>query len=332
MSLFRFGRGVIWVGILCPFFYVFVFLCFGLVWLSIRDSCTSASQSCRQLQGLVSSQRQLCRSHLELMPTVINTAQQVKRICQDTFSDMRWNCSSAGFPYALSAPALSHALSQSCSTGALRSCSCGVNPSSSSEPALRWGGCPNNLHYGLHMGATFPDTPMKAKRSRPQASTLMHCHNSEVGRKALSEALQVVCKCHNVSGSCSVRTCWRGLQDLKLVAKALKTKYLSATKVIPRSVGVRTQLVPRDIGIRPIRDSELVYLQSSPRLLYMTKFGNLQCNETSSGSDSCDLMCCGRDHSPYTEWLVEKCHSRFHWCCYVSCRTCHRTVERHICM
>lgn len=86
--------------------------------------------------------------------------------------------------------------------------------------------------------------------------------------QALSEALQVVCKCHGVSGSCSIRTCWRGLQDLKLVAKALKTKYLSASKVIPRSVGVRTQLVPRDFGIRPIRDSELVYLQSSPRLLH----------------------------------------------------------------
>lgn len=49
-----------------------------------------------------------------------------------------------------------------------------------------------------------------------------------------------------------------------LVAKALKTKYMSATKVILRSVGVRTQLVPREIGIRPIGDSELVYLQSTP--------------------------------------------------------------------
>lgn len=61
-------------------------------------------------------------------------------------------------------------------------CSCGVNPSSNSKPGLRWS-CPNNLHYGLHMGAMFTDTPMKAKRSRPQASTLMHHHNSELGRK-----------------------------------------------------------------------------------------------------------------------------------------------------
>jgi hypothetical protein len=39
-----FGQGVIWVGILCSVvFYVFVFLCFGQVWFSIRDSCLSLS-------------------------------------------------------------------------------------------------------------------------------------------------------------------------------------------------------------------------------------------------------------------------------------------------
>ena len=38
-----FGQGVIWVGILCSVFYVFVFLCFGRVWFSIRDICLSLS-------------------------------------------------------------------------------------------------------------------------------------------------------------------------------------------------------------------------------------------------------------------------------------------------
>lgn len=72
------------------------------------------------------------------------------------------------------------------------------------------------------------------------------------------------CKCHGVSGSCSIRTCWRGLQDLREIAMDLKTKYLSATKVVHRPMGTRKQLVPKDIDIRPVRDNELVYLQSSP--------------------------------------------------------------------
>lgn len=82
--------------------------------------------------------------------------------------------------------------------------------------------------------------------------------------QALRAALELKCKCHGVSGSCSIRTCWRGLQDLKDIAMDLKTKYLSATKVVHRPMGTRKQLVPKDIDIRPVRENELVYLQSSP--------------------------------------------------------------------
>ncbi|GAA6076140.1 protein Wnt-11 [Tachysurus ichikawai] len=56
-----------------------------------------------------------------------------------------------------------------------------------------------------------------------------------------------------------------------------------------------------------------------------------QCNKTSSGSDSCDLMCCGRGYNPYTEKVVERCHCKYHWCCYVTCKKCERTVERYVC-
>ena len=56
-----------------------------------------------------------------------------------------------------------------------------------------------------------------------------------------------------------------------------------------------------------------------------------QCNKTSHGSDSCDLMCCGRGYNPYTDRVVERCHCKYHWCCYVTCRRCERTVERYVC-
>lgn len=52
------------------------------------------TQHCKRLPGLVSSQAQLCSSHLELMQTIIQAAREVKKTCQKTFGDMRWNCSS----------------------------------------------------------------------------------------------------------------------------------------------------------------------------------------------------------------------------------------------
>lgn len=56
------------------------------------------TQHCKLLPGMVSSQAQLCRSNLELMQTIIQAAREVKKTCQKTFSDMRWNCSSIDIP------------------------------------------------------------------------------------------------------------------------------------------------------------------------------------------------------------------------------------------
>lgn len=56
------------------------------------------TQHCKMLPGMVSSQAQLCRSNLELMQTIIQAAREVKKTCQKTFADMRWNCSSIDIP------------------------------------------------------------------------------------------------------------------------------------------------------------------------------------------------------------------------------------------
>lgn len=78
------------------------------------------------------------------------------------------------------------------------------------------------------------------------------------------DSLETKCKCHGVSGSCSVKTCWKSLLDVGQVSAQLKARYLSATKVTSRQVGTRRHLVPRDMEVRPVLESELVYLISSP--------------------------------------------------------------------
>lgn len=89
----------------------------------------------------------------------------------------------AAFVYALSAATISHTIARACTSGDLRLCSCGPIPAEIPEPGYRWGGCADNLHYGLIMGSKFSDAPMKMKRSGSHANKLMHLHNSEVGRQ-----------------------------------------------------------------------------------------------------------------------------------------------------
>ncbi|XP_010394065.1 protein Wnt-11 isoform X1 [Corvus cornix cornix] len=348
-------------------------LCYGIKWIGLSKTplalTLNQTQHCKQLEGLVVSQVQLCRSNLELMQTIIQAAREVIKTCRKTFSDMRWNCSSielapnylldlergtreSAFVYALSAAAISHTIARACTTGDLPGCSCGPIPGETPGPGYRWGGCADNLNYGLIMGSKFSDAPMKMKKSGSQANKLMHLHNSEVGRQVLKASLEMKCKCHGVSGSCSIKTCWKGLQELQDIALDLKNKYLSATKVVHRPMGTRKYLVPKDIDIRPVKETELIYLQSSPDFCMKNeKVGShgtqdrsgwrerenprsqysRQCNKTSNGSDSCDLMCCGRGYNPYMDKVVERCHCKYHWCCYVTCKKCERTVERYVC-
>lgn len=48
----------------------------------------------------------------------------------------------------------------------------------------------------------------------------------------VKELVRRECKCHGVSGSCAVRTCWRALPSFKAVGAALRDKYTRAKMVL----------------------------------------------------------------------------------------------------
>ncbi|NWH78205.1 WN11B protein, partial [Piaya cayana] len=239
------------------------------------------SHHCRLLAGLVPAQLELCHRNLEVMPSIVRAARRTKSACQKALADMRWNCSSiqrapslgpdllkgtreSAFIYALAAAAVTHSIAQACTLGELPHCSCGPVPSEVPGPGFRWGGCGDNLHYGLQLGAAFADSPLKSSKPRTPALKAMNLHNNAVGRQVLSDSLDIKCKCHGVSGSCSVKTCWKGLPNLDEIASDLKSKYLGAIRVTHRLTGPRKQLVPKEVGVRPVTETDLVYLSNSP--------------------------------------------------------------------
>ncbi len=144
----------------------------------------------------------------------------------------------------------------------------------------------------------------------------------------------VQCKCHGVSGSCSLKTCWLQLAPFRSIGEVLKSKYDSASEVRVTKKG-KLQMTDSRFN-KPTKD-DLVYLEQSPDYCnYDPRTGSLgtvgrECNKTSMGMDGCGLMCCGRGHNSYRKDVVERCNCKFKWCCYVQCKRCRKTVDVHVC-
>lgn len=144
------------------------------------------------------------------------------------------------------------------------------------------------------------------------------------------------CRCHGVSGSCAVRTCWKSMPDFRKIGQFLKDKYENAVQVAPRS---RKKLRRRERVRRkmPIDKDTLVHIHSSPNYCRRDEKRGIpgtkgrECNRSSRSQDSCNLLCCGRGYNTQVVKKVERCHCKFVWCCYVKCKSCESIVDRHTC-
>ena len=66
---------------------------------------------------------------------------------------------------------------------------------------------------------------------------------SLLSHQAIEKNMRVQCKCHGVSGSCEMKTCWRAMPPFKEIGTVLKEKFDGATEVVMRRIGSRRQLV-----------------------------------------------------------------------------------------
>lgn len=143
------------------------------------------------------------------------------------------------------------------------------------------------------------------------------------------------CKCHGVSGSCQVKTCWKVMASFGVVGSYLRKKYHNGLLVTVDQSGNELVMAER-YPIKPPRD-DLVFLEESPDYCVPnSNTGSLGttgrvCNRTTPGHGSCGILCCGRGFNTIQVEEEYKCSCKFHWCCQVKCKTCRRTVDKHLC-
>ncbi|KAK3529062.1 hypothetical protein QTP70_015105 [Hemibagrus guttatus] len=310
---------------------------------------------CGSIPGLVPKQLRFCRNYIEIMPSVAEGVKLGIQECQHQFRGRRWNCTTikdnlaifgpvldkatreSAFVHAIASAGVAFAVTRSCAEGTSTMCGCDSHHKGPPGEGWKWGGCSEDAEFGVLVSREFAD----ARENRPDARSAMNRHNNEAGRMTILENMHLRCKCHGLSGSCEVKTCWWAQPDFRLLGDYLKDKYDSASEMVVEkhreSRGWVETLRAKYAFFKHPTERDLVYYEGSPNFCEPNpetgSFGtrDRSCNVSSHGIEGCDLLCCGRGHNTRTEKRKEKCHCIFHWCCYVSCQECVRVYDVHTC-
>ncbi|XP_028603108.2 protein Wnt-16 isoform X1 [Podarcis muralis] len=340
-------------------------------WLGMASFGVPEKLGCANLP-LNGRQKDLCKKHPNLLPSIREGARLGIEECQSQFKHERWNCllpletasktsnpspisvapASSGFGYELSsgtketafisavtAAGLVHSVTHSCSMGNMTDCACDpkLQSGGSASEGWHWGGCSDDIQYGMWLSRKFLDGPAENVTGKDGSRLLaMNLHNNEAGRLAVAKLMTVDCRCHGVSGSCALKTCWKTMSSFAKIGSLLKEKYESSIQISDRA---RRKIRRKDKRQRkiPIRKEDLLYIHKSPNYcvedpkLGVAGTQGRECNRTSEGPDGCNLLCCGRGYNTHVVRQVERCDCKFVWCCYVRCRRCETMTDVHTC-
>eukprot|EP00794_Sanderia_malayensis_P007384 gene7384-8203_t len=318
--------------------------------LSSQVFSVGSTIGCNNIAGLVKSQRAICTRYPKLMLKVGVGASRALAECQRQFSFDRWNCSAtdgsspilgklmtranreSAFFHAISSAGVVHEVTRSCSRGELgEECSCDKRSSGTYAQGFIWDRCNDNIKFGTQFSRAFLD----AREVVNDARALLNKHNNEAGRQAVLRNMEMPCKCHGMSGSCTTKYCHRSLPPFEKVGDYLHKKYRAAVLVTLDQSS--NKLVNYDKVIHKYGKPDLVYLEQSPNYCYRDeKHGTIgtsgrECNKSALSENSCGIICCGRGYTTKKVKIRENCHCKFIWCCKVECQKCTRIVDKHYC-
>ncbi|XP_020854932.1 protein Wnt-9a [Phascolarctos cinereus] len=318
----------------------------------MEEAATKAHYKVCDRLKLEKKQRRMCRRDPGVAETLMEAISMSALECQYQFRFERWNCTLEGryrasllkrgfketaFLYAISSAGLTHALAKACSAGRLERCTCDEAPDLENREAWQWGGCGDNLKYSNKFVKEF-----LGKKSSKDLRARVDFHNNLVGMKVIKAGVETTCKCHGVSGSCTVRTCWRQLSPFHEVGKQLKQKYEASLKVgstTNEATGEAGDIPPprRALGSSgpgsdPLpRTPDLVHLDDSPSFCLASRFSPGTAGRKCYKDKNCESMCCGRGHNTQSRVVTRPCQCQVRWCCYVECKQCTQREEVYTC-
>ncbi|XP_034473126.1 protein Wnt-4 isoform X2 [Drosophila innubila] len=290
-------------------------------------------------------QNHQCRKETGLPGTLSEARRLATTHCEDQFRYDRWNCSietrgkrnifkklykETAFVHALTAAAMTHSIARACAEGRMTKCSCGPRKQNRVDQDFQWGGCNDNLKHGKRVTRSFLDL----RGGDGDEVTEILRHDSEVGIEAVSTLMKDTCKCHGVSGSCSMKTCWKKMADFNATATLLRQKYNQAIRKAPNQRTMRQAPSSRMKKPKQRRKKQqqsqyttLYYLETSPTYCSVTK--DRQCLHP----DNCANLCCGRGYITRVFKQVEKCRCRFinGRCCDLICDLCQHYEDKYFC-
>ncbi|KAF2900508.1 hypothetical protein ILUMI_05678 [Ignelater luminosus] len=345
---------------------------FTVLWTSIISCSVSLTWS-SSINSMFTARTLIPRTtgvDTDIIESIAAGGQMAMNTCKNVFKWDKWNCPESTFSKGLKHPAnreqafahaiisagIVHSITKNCSRGQLKGCGCSPylrGPASLKqqqhlfENDIKSYSCSDDVEFGQLMAKIVLDEVERGNDNQ----AYVNLHNNFVGRQIVQSTMIKKCKCHGVSGSCSLQTCWMQVAPFTKIANMLQQRYKRAikidlentsNKILHGNSSPASTIVERHPYISPKR---LVFLEYSPDYCMAnsttgwTGTKGRMCSrsrlEKTSLAEkrSCKTICrsCGHRVRKHKKQIEVMCKCSFKWCCEVQCDTCTKTVEEYFC-